>query len=175
MAVRVALLRGINVGGRNRLPMAALRDSLTEAGWGPVQTYIQSGNVVLESSLSNTQLAEQIAARLLEQFDIQSPVAVLKRNELKQLLQEHPFADCPIAERHVTLLPKALNARQKKSLAPSDSEPDDYWIQGRVIYVRCRHGYAKAAWSNAYFERRLKMPATSRNWKTMLRLGEMVE
>ncbi|MCB9853419.1 MAG: DUF1697 domain-containing protein [Phycisphaerales bacterium] len=173
----IALLRGINVGGKNKLPMAELRAIFESLGCTQVGTYIQSGNVVFEA---NAALAKQVAGKVSEQIQkrhsLSVPVVVRSAAELLKAVAAHPLAKkgMPDTSLFVMFLADKPKAADVKGLDPDRSPGDSYVVAGREIFVHCGNGAAKTKLTNVYFDRSLKTISTTRNWRTCQKLGEMV-
>lgn len=171
----IALLRGINVGGRHRLPMAELRALFESAGCRDVRTYIQSGNVVFRAE---PELAEELPARIArsieERFGFSSPVVTRSADELDQAARSNPFLAEGVNAEHLHLM--FLRDRpaevQLAELDPDRSPPDRFAVQGREIYLHCPHGMARTKLTTRYFDSRLGTVGTVRNWRTVGKLLE---
>ena len=174
----VALLRAVNVGGRNRIAMAALRELLQGLGYGSVRTHLQSGNAVFTAPAGATPepVAEEIEGALLAELDLAAKVLVRTRAELQRIVAGNPLLD--VATDHRRLLvaflsgppaPDAVN-----QLAPADFEPEVFAVGEREIYVWYPEGVQAARLSNAFWERRFRVVATGRNWNTVTRLLEIM-
>jgi uncharacterized protein (DUF1697 family) len=176
--VHVALLRGINVGGKNKLPMKDLAAIFTDLGCHEVKTYIQSGNVVFRAT---PDLAERIptlvAQAISSRFGAAVPVVILNAEELLAAARENPFLESGADEKtlHVAFLAKAPTEGQAATLAPNRSPPDEFNLSGRRIYLRCPKGMARTKLTNDYFDTKLATISTMRNWRTLLALCEMVD
>jgi uncharacterized protein (DUF1697 family) len=174
----VALLRAVNVGGRNRIAMAHLRELLRGLGYGAVRTHLQSGNAVFTAPAGATPepVAEAIEGALLAELDLAAKVLVRTRAELQRIVAGNPLLD--VATDHRRLLvaflsdPPAPNAVTQ--LAPADFEPEVFAVGEREIYVWYPEGVQAARLSNAFWERRLGVSATGRNWNTVTRLLELM-
>jgi len=173
----VALLRGINVGGRNKLPMRDLAAMFVEAGCSHVTTYIQSGNVVFRAPgnlapLIPALIAEAVAAR----FGFRVPVVIRSAAELDEIVSRNPFLDLEsdFTKLHVAFLLDQPTAAEAGSLDPDRSPGDAFRLLGREIYLHLPNGVAKTRLSNAYFDSRLGTTSTMRNWRTVLKLNELV-
>ena len=174
---KIALLRGINVGGRNKVKMADLRDQFVEAGLADVSTYIQSGNICFESTRSCTSLTKLIHDTIESNFGHDVPVMVREQAFFAGLIVNNPFCSkgkpkSDIKELHATLLEKKPPAKNVKALAELEFE-DEYRVAGDVVYLRIVTGYSKTKLTNAFFEKKLGVAATTRNWKTVCKLAEM--
>jgi len=176
MPTYIALLRGINVSGQKKIKMADLRGCLTALGWDDVRTYIQSGNVVFQAEGVCSKLATQLTAGVQQQFGFDVPVQVLRREDLQRIVAENPFAEVPEDEFHrllVTFL-AAQPAASRLALLDGYQDPDGrFKIAGQAVYLHTPAGYGKSKLSNNFFEAKLKVAATTRNWKTLLKLLEL--
>jgi uncharacterized protein (DUF1697 family) len=172
----VALLRGINVGGKNMLPMKELVGLFSAAGCGEVVTYIQSGNIVFcaEDKVVK-QLDRLIAKQVEERFGLKVPVVLRTASELDAVVRGNPFLKAGAAEEmlHVLFLADRPSADLVAGLDPARSAPDEYVVVGRDIYAKLVTGAAKTKLTNAYFDSKLKTVSTMRNWRTVLKLAEM--
>ena len=171
MITHIAFLRGINVGGHKKIPMAQLRATLTETGLDHVQTYIQSGNVVFQSSEENKAILElKIQNAIAASFGFEVPVVVLTHDTLKQV-----FDNCPFSEEHKKISYfMLLFDKPEKHLVEAVSKttyPNEVFkITDTCIYFYSSVGYGRAKCNNAFFEKKLKITATARNYKTMVKL-----
>lgn len=172
MAAYVALLRGINVGGKNKLPMAGLREMLTGLGHEDVVTYIQSGNVVLKSGSKPAVVAKEITDGINAEFGLQVPVVVRTRAELEQVVAGNPYlaAGADPATLHVMFLAAKPTAAAIAKLDPDRCPPDEFTVRGREIFMHLPNGMGRTKLTNDYFEKRLGVAGTARNWKTVNQL-----
>lgn len=173
----VALLRGINVGGKNRLPMADLRDIFAASGCASVRTYIQSGNAVFEATQDLAEAVPEVVTReIRERFGYETAVVVRSGEELRRVAISNPF-DTSGDPRflHVAFLSDTPGAEAVSSLDPERSPPDEFVVAGRNVYLRYPNGVARSKLTNDYLTARLRTVSTMRNWRTVLRLLEMVE
>ena len=171
----LALLRGINVGGKNILPMKALAEMFAVAGCTDVKTYIQSGNVVFRQG-ARKDVASLVRAEIAKQFGLKVPVVMRSAAEMVKVLAENPFLDRDVDEAwlHVMFLEDEPSAAMIAGLDPARSVPDEYMVRGREIYLHLPHGAAKTKLTNAYFDSKLKTVGTQRNWRTVKTLAEMM-
>ena len=172
----VALLRGVNVGGKNKLPMADLRDIFTAAGCAVVQTYIQSGNVVFEAAQDLAGWVPEIVTRAIrQQFDYEIPVVARSSDELQQVAASSPF-DTSGDPRflHVAFL-EDTSAEAVSRLDPERFPPDAFAVRGRNVYLHYPNGVARSKLTNDYLAAQLQTTSTMRNWRTVLTLLEMVD
>lgn len=163
------MLRGINVGGRTKVAMADLRAVLESLGFDGVATYIQSGNVVFGSTkaVKPAAIEERIAAEL----GVEPTVLVRTADELAAVVAGNPFlvGKVDLATLHVTFLAEKPTA----TVEVPAGQPDELAVVGREVYLRCPNGYGRTKLNNTFLEKRLGVPATTRNWKTVTTLAEM--
>jgi uncharacterized protein (DUF1697 family) len=169
----VALLRGINVGGRNKIPMAELRSLLSSLGLEDVVTYIQSGNVVFRSASGDThEIAASIEHAIVEAFGFKAVALTRTPAELGEIVDSNPYltGETDLAKLHVVFLDRPPGADAVAELDPRRSPPDEFYVRGREIYLHLPNGAGRSKLTIAYFERRLAAAATARNWNTLLKL-----
>ena len=174
MGTYVAMLRGINVGGKNKIKMADLQALFVGLGHADVITYIQSGNVVFKSPTKSTSaLASAIEQRIAHELGMDVAILLRTKAELGKVLARNPFTDVDLARVHVTFLAGKPQAALVRGLDEHRSPPDEFRIVDREVYVYCPTGYGNTKLNNAFWERRLKTPATARNWNTVTKLFEL--
>jgi len=176
MPVHVAMLRGINVGARNRIKMPALESRFVDLGHTGVVSYIQSGNVVFVSrSKSTSKLARAIEQRLADDLGLDVAVLIRSRTELAQVVRANPFlrAGADASKLHVTFLAETPAADLVRALETFESGPDEIAVLGREAYLFCPNGYGNTKLNPALIERRLKTITTTRNWNTVTKLLEL--
>ena len=176
----VALLRGINVGGKNKLPMKELTGMFVAAGCSDVRTYIQSGNVVFRADptiVSGDRLAGQIAAAIVEQFGLTVPVILRTAAEMRHTLEANPFVKAGVVEEllHVYFMMDSAAMAAVKALDYGRSPGDTFVVAGREIYLHLPDGVARTKLTNAYFDRQLGIVSTLRNWRTVDTLTSWME
>ena len=173
----VALLRGVNVGGKNRLPMADLRDIFTAAGCAAVQTYIQSGNVVFEAGQDLAERVPEIVTRAIRRrFGYETAVVMRSREELRRVVASNPF-DTSGDPRflHVAFLEDTPGAEAVSRLDPQRSPPDAFAVRGHNVHLHYPNGVARSKLTNEYLAAQLQTASTMRNWRTVLSLLKMVD
>jgi len=171
----IVLLRGINVGGHRKIKMADLRQLLADVGYSTVQTYIQSGNILLTWEGKDVDLLVQNLTTLIkEQYGFAVPVIVRTVPTMRAVLSRHPYSDQEPAKLLVTFLSK-LPLTEKIAAIETDfiSSTDKFKIIGQEIYLYCPNGYGKSKLTNDFWERKLAVQATTRNWKTTNKLVAM--
>ena len=168
----VALLRGINVAGKNPVPMKELAALFEKAGAGDVVTYIQSGNVVFTATEALARkLPSWMAKQIPATFGCKSPVIVRSHDELQEIASHNRFShDDP-----TRLLVMFLDSTPKNvaKLDAKRSPPDQFAVVGQDVYLFCPNGYGRSKLTNDYFDRTLGVVSTVRNWRTVLKLLEM--
>jgi len=171
--VHVALLRGVNVGGANKLAMKDLKAIFECAGCAQVETIIQSGNVVFEAPPKIIgALPAAIAAQIRSKFGLETPVILRSGAELRAMVEANPFVRASVAEAelHVMCLAARPSAGDVAALDPQRSPSDEFIVAGQHIYLRLPNGVARSKLTYAYFDKALKTIGTSRNWRTLARL-----
>ncbi|WP_215907111.1 DUF1697 domain-containing protein [Kordia aestuariivivens] len=170
--IYIAILRGINVSGSKKLPMAELRTLLSTLGFTDVQTYIQSGNVVFKAAKQHQEkLGNQIAEAIKKQYDYEVPVLVKTIDQWKTAIANNPFAEADISKQGITFLATIPSA----TTIEIDSKDDRFEIINSEIYLDCPGGFGRTKLTNNFFERKLKIRATTRNWKTIYKLLDLAE
>jgi uncharacterized protein (DUF1697 family) len=177
-ATYVALLRGVNVGGKNKLPMKDLAAMFVDVGCSEVRTFIQSGNVVFKSPAGlAAKVAALVAAEITRRFGYNTPVVLRTTNQLADALANNPFVPLGATEDslHVMFLADLPTAAAVAALDPERSPGDTYTVRGRDIYLRLHNGAGKSKLTNAYFDSKLATVSTARNWRTVNKLLEMMK
>ncbi len=178
VASHVALLRGINVAGKNKLPMAGLVELFSAAGCEDVRTYIQSGNVVFAASpKAAAQIPKIIADGIAARFGLRVPVVLRTSEELRAVSEGNPFlrSGSDAESLHVAFLADLPGRRLGAALDPRRSPGDAFELRGREIYLHLPNGVARTKLTNAYFDSALATTSTLRNWRTVLKLLEMMD
>ena len=170
----IALLRGINVGGKNSLPMRALTLFCTDLGAANVRTYIQSGNVGLDlpPPLPAT-FARDLQARIARELGLTVPVVLRTLRELQLTLQHNPWPALDPGTVHVAFLRDQPTAEQVARLEPDRSPPDTFLVRGSDVYLHTPGGLARSKLTNAWLDARLGTTATIRNWRTVVALAKL--
>lgn len=171
-------MRGINVGGNNMLPMVELAKMFTKAGCSDVQTYIQSGNVVFcaEPDLA-TEIAKAISVQIAKKFKCEIPVVLRTADEMEAVAANNPFLKTGAEEERIyVMFLTDWPARERiAQLDAKRSLGDEFILRGRDIYMRLGNGAARTKLTNAYFDSKLGTVSTMRNWRTVLKLTEMMK
>ncbi len=170
----IAILRGINVGGHRKIKMQELRNVLAEAGFKNVQTYIQSGNVIFEDEKADTQkLGRQLEKLVLEKFGHEVPVIVWNAEEIKEAIDKNPFKNTENC--HLVFLQEQPKNEDISLIENMNFEQESFQVMGNRVYLEIPGKYHESKLSNSFFEKKLKTKATTRNWKTVLKLKELSE
>ena len=175
MPIFVAMLRGVNVGGRHRLPMAELRSIASELGLAAPETYIQSGNLIFSTERPPNDLGATLAAAISTRMGFAVPVVVVAGGALADLIRENPYvASCPAETLHITFLSIAPQSQRVAALDPARSPGDRFVVQGAAVHLHCPAGFRDTRLTVDWFERQLGGTATCRNWNTVLALANLV-
>jgi len=178
MPAFIAMLRGINVSGHKPVKMDRLRASFEALGYTAVKTYIQSGNVLFTAANKpDRELAAKIERKILDDFGFEVPVLIRSAKELDGVLQGNPLAgkqEMDEMRLYVTFLSGQAPATAEASLKPLAAKAEQFFVRGREIYFFCPHGYGQTKFSNAAFEKKLGLQATTRNWRTVNVLAGMM-
>lgn len=167
MQLYIALLRGINVSGQKIIKMDQLKLMFENLGFQRVSTYVQSGNVRFESLTTNEcALSERLSAQIKSDFGYEVPVIVLSRDTLQKIIETNPFSHLEPAHLYVTFLASQPDDFDQEILLNKRQEGEALHFADHAIYLYCPNGYGKTKLSNNYIESKLKVVATTRNWKT---------
>jgi uncharacterized protein (DUF1697 family) len=172
----VALLRGINLGGKNALPKATLIELFTEAGGEDVSTYIASGNVLFRASAAVSKaIPAKVTAAVQARFGFAPPVLLRTAKELRALAAANPFLAAGIDPKllHVAFLASKPAAKQVATLDLARIAPDVVAVVGREAFLHTPSGLGKSKISNAWLDRTLGTISTVRTWNTVTTLAEL--
>jgi uncharacterized protein (DUF1697 family) len=171
MSSFVSLLRGINVGGQKKIHMETLRCVYETLGYTKVSTYLQSGNVVFESTgFTPSILVQQIEDQIDKTCGFHVPVFILQTDELHDVLTGNPYIkdrNVSPAVLHVTFLYQPPSDQDWDNLKTPSDIADEFSLGKSVIYLYCPNGYGKTKLSTGFFERKLGILVTTRNWNTV--------
>jgi uncharacterized protein (DUF1697 family) len=173
----ISILRGINVGGRRKVSMVLLKSIYEDLGFKEVLTYIQSGNVIFASyKVSSHEIEQMIEKKIDEILHLDVPVIIRQLPEMKNILANNPFLKMKgidIDKLHVTFLNDIPGKDALFNIKQFDYSPDKFIIKDKEVFIYCPGGYGKTKLSNNFFENKLKVKATTRNWKTVNKLAEL--
>ena len=172
----VAMLRGINVGGNNMLPMKDLAAIFQKAGCKNVRTYIQSGNVVFECATSIARLQTAVGAAIEKKFGFNPPLVLRQAEDLEKILRENPFlkAGEKEDELHVVFLSQEPTPEATARLEQNRVAPDEFVVRGKEIYLRLPNGAGRSKLAVVPSHPKFGVVATARNWRTVNKLFEMM-
>lgn len=180
MTVYIALLRGINVGGKNKIKMAELKQMFESLGFKQVQTYIQSGNVLFESNETESALREKIEKEIKKEFGLTIPVVLRTADELNRIANNCPFTEEEIqlakstgeAESlYVAMLSEVPSQTGIEKLQKYSNEEEKYQIAGRDIYLLFHHSIRNSKLASSLDK--IGVYVTVRNWNTINKLVEL--
>jgi uncharacterized protein (DUF1697 family) len=177
MPSRIVLLRGINLGSRNRIAMPVLRKALADAGFDDVQTYLQSGNVVLSSRAAPATVARKCEALIGERLGLDIAVVVRTRDELAEVVRRNPLGDVAKDPKRyqVSFLSAKPAAEVVRKLEALAADGERLVASGRELYAWHPSGVARSKLWAALAGRGLGVTATARNWTTVTKLLELAD
>lgn len=177
MQTYISLLRGINVGGHRMIKMDTLQELLKKLGMRDVSTYIQSGNLVYRSKETDIQKLNLMLKKGIEnEFGFEVPVITFTSAEWSAIIQDNPFTRDNTknpAYMHLTLLSDIPLDENVGKICKKDYPDEDFFIAGKAVYLYCPDGYSNTKLNNTLLEKKLKISATTRNWKTAIALAEL--
>jgi len=177
MNTYIALFRGINVGGKNSLPMKELVVLMEDLGAQKIKTYIQSGNAVFQSAEKNvSQLSKRLTAEIEKRHGFEPHVLILGLDAIEKAMSENPFpeAEADPSSLHLGFLAAAPKSPDLKTLDSLRKESERFHLSGRVFYLYAPEGVGRSKLA-ASAEKLLGVPATDRNWRTVSKIREMAK
>jgi uncharacterized protein (DUF1697 family) len=178
MTTYIAILRGVNVGS-TRMKMDALRTMCEALGFKKVETYIQSGNVVFQFKKTDIKkIQKDITEAIFTTFNFKIPVLVKELDELKQIAKDNPFIKDKtkdISFLHITFLEDIPLQNKLEKIKEGQYQDDAFELIAKSIYLYCPNGYSNCKLTNSFLENKLKVAATTRNWKTTNELIAIAE
>lgn len=174
----IALLRGINVSGYKTVLMDDLKALFDKMDFEDVKTYIQSGNIVFKTGENATEaeLAQRIQQSVIGRYNFFVPVFIRSHAGMQKILANNPFLkekDINPDWLHVTFLSDNPRQSDREAISKYDFSPDRFFLVRSEAYLYCPQGYGNTKISNLFFENRLKVNATTRNWKTVIKLVDL--
>lgn len=166
MITYISILRGINVSGHKPVKMDALRKLYENLGYKNVTSYVQSGNVVFTAKDSENKLEPKIAHQIEKEFGFKIPVIVLTIDKLKRIIDNNPFLKETPAFLHVTFLAAKPETFDRKAIEDKKLDGEKISFSDDAVYLYCPNGYGVSKLSNSFLESKLKVTATTRNWKS---------
>jgi uncharacterized protein (DUF1697 family) len=177
MTIYISLLRGINVGAQKRMSMETLRGIYKDLGFMNVRSYVQSGNVVFDSlAVNRSELVSCIEARIGQNCGYHVEVFIRRSDELQHILMGNPFLTVRNEEPsklHVSFYYHSPSETLLSKLTAPSGITDELALGEMAVYLFCPNGYGKSKLSNSFFERKLGIPVTTRNWNTVNALYKM--
>ncbi|WP_047416746.1 DUF1697 domain-containing protein [Cellulophaga sp. Hel_I_12] len=177
MKTYLLFLRGINVSGHKKIKMTDLKHMLERIGMQNVQTYIQSGNIVLKVTDENVQILEKKVSEVITRnYGFEVPVLVLELSNFNEIVHQSPFSEYNDLEKkhaYFVLLKNKPETQLIQALEEEKYPNETFKITQNCIYLTCKNGYGNAKCNTNFFERKLKVQATTRNYKTMSKLVAM--
>jgi uncharacterized protein (DUF1697 family) len=179
MTTYISILRGINVSGQKLIKMDDLRKSYENLGFRSVTTYVQSGNVVFTGNKAKPdELAQTITQQIEKDIGFDVPVIVLTIDTLKQIINSNPFlkdSDKDKTFLHVTFLSSKPQKFEISAIEEKKLSGEEISIADNAVYLYCPNGYGKSKLNNIFLETKLKVSATTRNWKTTNELFKIAQ
>jgi uncharacterized protein (DUF1697 family) len=169
----VVLLRAVNLGARNKVPMAELRALLADAGYAGVRTYIASGNVLLDGPDDPATVADELERLIADAFGVDTMAILRTPDALAAVVAGHPFG-ADTSRSHVVFFAGEAEPDAVERLAAVDHTPDQAVLVGAEVYLHYPAGVQRSRLSAARLERLLGLPGTHRNWRTVAALAELV-
>ena len=174
----ISILRGINVSGQKKIKMADLKSLYELLGFQNVVTYIQSGNVIFDAAVKNkTDLKARIEETIEEKYKFHVSVEIRTNREIEDIIKNNPFGSINLVEDGTKILVTFLSTKPAE-VKVSDIQkcvvaPEKLLVRGKEVYLYCPNGYGKSKLSNTFFEHKLGVEATTRNWKSVHKLYEL--
>ena len=172
MKTYIALLRGINVGGHKKLKMADLKLMMEELGFQNVVTYIESGNVVF-SAKEKKGLSDKISKEIEKRFGWEVPVLVKTTDEVAKILKDCPFEETKKTEAYFMLLASPPKKELMEAVREISYPNEEFVLTPDCVYIYFGNGYGNEKLNNNFFEKKLQVPATTRNYRTLTKLVEL--
>jgi len=170
MTTYISILRGINVSGQKIIKMDALKKMYENLNFEDIQTYVQSGNVIFSSKENEPKKLEKIiSSKIKTQFGFDIPVIVLSAKTLETIIKNNPFAKDKLKDisfLHVTFLADKTEQFSKESIIEKKLPNEEIEFTSNAVFIYCPNGYGKTKLNNNFLENKLKVQATTRNWKT---------
>ncbi|WP_291724980.1 DUF1697 domain-containing protein [Bernardetia sp.] len=182
MKTYISILRGINVGGKRKILMKDLKEIYQNLGFRNPVTYIQSGNVIFETDIEENKITKKIEQAILEKYGFEVPVIIRTREELLKIQSSNPFIQAEkdklelLNHLHLTFLgdiPTTENIAKAEEI--EEKINDKFEVIEKDVFVFCEGKYHTSKLTNNFFEKKLKTKATTRNWKTIEKLAELMQ
>jgi uncharacterized protein (DUF1697 family) len=175
----IAILRGINVSGQKKINMKELKELLANLEFQAIKTYIQSGNVVFNYDPDKSdKVASEIELAIKNHYGFDVTVLIRTRAELLDCIKANPFnskPDLDSKQLYATFLSHLPEAQNIEKVLAFESDADEFILLDKTIFVYCPGGYGTTKLSNNFFENKLKVRATTRNWRTINELSRIAQ
>lgn len=177
MPTQIALLRGINLVKRNRIAMADLRDLVEGLGHTDARTYLQSGNVVFDSTTAAAKTAAAIERAINKEYGYDVAVVVRTPAQMRKTIEANPFPDGESEPKllHVRFCAKAPAKKARDEFDPVDYEPERFEFKGADLYSWHPGGVQKSKLARGLNDERLGVVSTDRNWSSVLAIADLAE
>jgi len=171
----ISFLRGVNVSGQKKIKMVDLKQSLLKAGFQEVRTYIQSGNLVFDSSIAAKEEAGNLVSKVIkDDFGFDVPVTIKTSADIQEILDTNPFGhEAEPKALYFALLLEPASQELAHSFQQLRFETEDFHYTDTCVYLNCKMGAGKAKLNNNLIENKLKVTATTRNLNTMRKMVEL--
>ena len=174
MNIYISMLRGINVGRNKKIKMKELKVLYESLNFKNVKTYIQSGNVVFKfEDLPPSKLREKIENKIKEVFGFDVMVFIRTKNEFRNIINDNPFSKEDPKQLHVTFLSDTPFEMPFKEIDLKKDEAEKFSIIAKEVYLFLPNGYGRTKLSTGFFQKKLKVSATNRNWRTVNKLYDI--
>ncbi len=171
MTVFITMLRGINVSGQKKIKMEDLRKLYESLDFEQVQTYIQSGNVIFKAfALDSNEIVYKIKDKINQKFGYEVTVVIRTRDEMEKIVENNPYSAKDLSKVHVTFLKDDQYDYSIEELLKVKAEQEEFQIMEKEIYLFLPHGSGRTKLTNNFFEKKLGVKATTRNWNTTSKL-----
>lgn len=171
----VAFLRGINVGGKNKVKMETLREVCAALGFENVKTYINSGNVIFETKKTeNLKLAEKLGNAIEKEFGFKIKTIIRSISEIEEIVEKNPFAGQFENDKdlHVFFLDEEMPKDKAELLLSHNNENEQYAVRNREVFCLLKVSVLDSLMGKDYIAKKLKLPSTARNWRTVNKILE---
>lgn len=175
MNTYVAFLRGINVGGQKRFSMSDQERLFSALGYKNIRAYLQTGNVVFQTQKTSKEATSEIQAAISEKYGWEVPILIKTTSEIAAIVKHCPFSQEKKEKSYFTLLHAIPNSVERTAIASEASKEEEFIIAETCIYFFPENGYGRAKFNNNYFETKLKVTATTRNYRTMKKVLTLLE
>ena len=169
----IAILRGINVGGKRKILITDLKLLFSNLGFSEVVSYIQSGNIVFKSE-DKSNHALVIEKAILENYGFEVPVIVISKKKFNSIINENPYSIENEKQLYVSFFKKTPEQELINSLSNQSFLPDQFKIIDNSAYIFCNTKYSDSKLTNTFLEKKLKEIITTRNWKSSLKILELL-